>query len=70
MLDDVYVKNAGPTPLLLAMYVDDMLIGGPGPTLQRELDDLDRAKQQNQEIGFDIGAVGPLTRYLGCDYRQ
>ena len=55
---------------MLAMYVDDMLIGGPGPTLQSELDALDRAKQKDKEIGFDIGAVGPLTRYLGCDYRR
>ena len=68
--DDIYVKEPGPHPLLLAMYVDDMLIGGPGPTLQSELDALDRAKQKDQEIGFDIGQVGPLTKYLGCDYRR
>jgi hypothetical protein len=70
VVDDVYVKEPGHDPLLLAMYVDDMLIGGKQCRLQAELDLLDRAKHPDKDLVFDIGQSGPLQRYLGCDYER
>jgi hypothetical protein len=59
----VYIRHTASKPLVVVMYVDDLLIAGPVDN------DIDKFKQEMRER-FKMSDLGLLTYYLGIEVRQ